>query len=794
VSRRGAGYLVAVLRQAVSFARARIPEKYILLAAYTSNASVVAAQAVLRYAADPLVSALEVVVALQLLLPVVFLEAVPLLHYMIGLAVLGVGSAAGLVEPHIAYYYTATAAVSASVVKLEPVLIRHPAVEVVTVKARRFLRRVAVPRTREEAVVSLKLSAVHIAALAASLLAYVLLSYPPAVLAATYSGAAFLFFFLGVGAERQGGTPARPSPARPELVVLFVNRYPWLFRVVDRYKNEIHWLAERAGALVFEFKYAAKYVTIAMWIAMVAPAVAIIASAFSPIAALIAGPGALGLAYLVYRVPVISLRSAANARKNEVERELPFFLAYATVLTSAGYRFYDLMKDLASMDRENVLLKRFWREAKFFVSLVDARNMNQTAALEHYADTHPSREYRAFLRGYVHVLIQGGSLANYMEQKLSEALNELKKKMENYVNQITTLTEIAITILVMPMLPMLIGFIISPDIVGTMIYAQAFAFVPAVFALFYAVASAMQPPYSDKYVFRYIPSVLGGVLALFPAVFFVKDLVAGACVVGGGIALGYYIEYLWNRRVFSEIERTLPQLLRDLAELRAMMPIQEAIIRMSKMDYPKHVSRILKRMVQYIYQMRMISEQPFHSRSWFWRFTQFILGKIEKAGGGSAYLFRQLMAFFTEYNSIMAAARASLRMYEATVYAIPAIMALVSYTTIGIFVSMSQIASGVQVPQEAMSQLAAQFPQLATLFQGVSQDVLFLNNVIIAEISLVLGILTGKVVSGTMRDTRALAIVLFMSAALILFMPSFIASLISAPQAGAAPAPPGPGG
>ena len=773
--------LRATIRQAALFLRAKVPEKIIIVGSYAANVILVALHfLVLRGVGEtlPVVQVVDFIVAIQLLLPALFLDLVPLLHYIAIVSLILAGSLGKLVPLFPIYYYTLTLDLVVTVTKLEPVLTTSPTIIKIATRIKRATKKARFPTSAEELKFSLKLGLVHIVSILASVIIYAWKLYPPAILVATYSAVAFMFFFFNIGANPLVTIPK----GKYSTALLFVLKYPFLFRLANKLKMRIHPLTEKAGVLIYELEYVSRYIAILIWYLMVLPTLILTTYVTLPVYEfVIALPIFLATPAIIYYIPVVSLTSKAKARKQGVEREYPVFLAYATALVSAGYTLYSVFKDLA-FGKGAELLDKFTKEAKFLLALVEKQGLTELKALERYAATHPSSEFRNFILGYLHQRQLGGRISVYMEQKLMEALDALKRRMEAYVNQVVTLTEIALTVLVIPTLPMIIGFIIAPDIVYGMLFAQMFVFIPAVGFLFYSVASAIQLEFKDRYRFTYIPSVIGAVVGLVVgALVAYQKLLAGIALVIGAAAIGYYAEFISQRKIFVEIEKTLPQLFRDLSELRHMMPIAEALGRMTKMGYPKNVARILRRVHALRTQGFKISEQPWHSRSWSWKFTQLLLGKIEESGGGSVELFRQMMLFFTEFNNIIASVKANLRIYEFVIYAIPAIFGVVTYSTLGIFVAMAQVseATGLEnIDVATMSQLGAQFPQLMRIFRGLDPIVLTVNDVIIFEMSFILGLLGGKITSGTLKDTRALAISMIIAAMVLMLAPQFVTSII----------------
>ncbi|MEM1695145.1 MAG: type II secretion system F family protein [Thermofilaceae archaeon] len=763
------------------FLKVRIPEKFLIAAAYTSNAILIALQYLffrhIGGESNPVIMATDIVVGAQLLLPFYVMESVPILHYIVLILFIVSGVILRLVDVFPSYYYTVAMITPIVLMKMEPVLTTSPTISKISTRVNRAIRKARLPRSREEALFNLKLSAVYIGGLAISALLYVLKGYIPSLIVAAYNVGIIAFIMLNVATNPMVKIPKE----KYSMTLLFVMRYPLLFRLVNRMKMKLHPLIERAGVWIYEVEYLSRYLATFFIYIMILPTLVTTVLVVLPAeVAFVLLPMLAVVPVFLYYGPFISMRSKASKRKQLAEKEYPIFVVYASTMISAGVNLYTVFKELAT-GKGAELLKGYTAEAKYVTALVERQGIPEATAMERYANTHPSPDVRNFILGYIHQLQLGGKITQYLEQRMVEALDLMRRRMENFVKQIVMLTEIALTVLVLPTLPTVLGFIIAPDIVYNMLFIQMFVITPLMAFMFNSVASAIMPEFRDEYRFTYIPSVVGGVVGLFIGFFMVQQkLLVGVAIVVAGIAIGYYIEYSRQRRVFAEVEKMLPQFFRDLAELRNMMPVAEALKRMSNMNYPKQFTKILKAAVSLRDQGLRFSEQPWHSRSWFWKFTQFIVGKIEEYGGGTPQIFRQLMFFFSEYGNIMYSARSNLKIYEFVIYAIPVIFGMVMYSTLGIFVAMGEVSTPLsgQEMSEVVASLGAQFPQFLRLLKGIDPTVLLICDGIIFEMSLLLGLLSGKVTSGTLKDTKALAIALIVAVLTMLFIPDFVLSFV----------------
>lgn len=754
------------------FLKARVPEKFLVIASYVSNALFIAVQYLFLREfggeSNTLVMMSSIAVAAQLAIPFYIMDFVPIIHYIVLLSLLAAGVSFGLVDAFPVYYYFVSMIVPFSLLKMEPVLTTSAVVAKVGTKVSRAFKKARVPRSREELIFNAKVSSIYVGALTISILVYVLTRFTPSIVVALYNLGVILFIMLNVSVNPSVRIPKE----KYSLTLLFVLRYPLLFRLVNKMKMKLHPLTEKAGIWIYEVEFLSKYVATFFIYVMLFPTLVVSLVVILPpgISLAVTLPLLLFPAILYY-LPFISMKNRISKRKQMTEKEYPIFVAYASTMISAGISLYNVFKDLAS-GKGSELLKGFRSEAKYITSLVEKQGVPEAAALERYAAHHPSQEVRNFILGYIHQLQLGGKISQYLEQKLSEALDITRRRMENFVRQVVMLTEIAITVLVLPLLPTILGFIMSPDLMYNMLFVQMFIVAPFLGFLFYNVASVIQPEFRDEYRFTFIPSVVCGVISLFASLFLVpQKVLAGVAIVVAGIAVGYYIEFVRQRKIYAEIERMLPQFFRDLSELRSMLPVSEAIKKMTQMNYPRNFVKILRACASLREQGLRITEQPWHSKSWFWKFTQFLVGKVEESGGGTPQIFRQLMVFFTEYNNIMYSIRSSLRIYEMVIYAIPVIFGIVVYTTIGIFSAIGTITGEIMAEGEALAGLGIQFPQFTRMLRGVDPFILTICDILLVEMSFILGLLSGKIVSGTLRDTKALTIAMIISACVVVFMP-----------------------
>lgn len=766
--------LKIIFLKSIEVFRERSPEKMFLLASYIVNTIMIALQFIMiQLGGEKHIGVLlsSIAAASQLYLPFFMMSFTPLIHVVVVAAILVAGLATRLFVSFPVYYYLVTVALPLSVIKLDPAFdaLVEPVTTRVRLKVNRALKKARLPASSTEFIVDLKLSSIYMVGIAIALAVFFYTANVLALGVLMYNALIVLSIFLHISAypEKKGHSSS--------LSLLFVMRYPFAYRIVENLKLKIYPLVERSGRLIYIVGFLSKFVTIFILYIMFVPTIALTLMILLPSTYVaLSIPILIGIAVLLYQMPFILVKSYIGARRRRTEKEYPFFVAYVTTMVTSGLNLYQALVRLAST-KGRELLRGFSEEGRYLRSLVEHQGYPEIKALEKYATLHPNDEVRNFVLGYVYQVQMGGKIALYLEQKLSEAIDITKRKLELTMRYILLLTEIAIMILVVPTMPMMLGFILSPESVFTVVVLYMTAIIPVVGLLFYNAATMVQPPYRNKYVFKYVPSMIGALVGLVLSTVFLRlDIaVATAATIAAG-AIGHYIEFLRQQRIFSDIEKALPNIFRDLAELRNLMSIPEAIRKMAGMNYPSGIKNTI---VSWARQRDLgikLSEQPLSSPSWFMKFTQFLVGEIEECGGGTPQLFRLLMNFFTEYKNIMFSLRSNLRVYEVTVWIIPLILGLIMQVAIGIFALPKQSFEGINLELLETGAGAVGLDIAKKMFGGIDPLVITLSNLMIIETSFILGLLTGKMTAGTIHNTKNLAIVMILTILVLLAAPYLI--------------------
>ena len=713
----------------------------------------------------PLVAFLDVLTALLLIIPIASAHVVSLSVYSMILAVLATAFIDDMSARFPGYYYALLVPASYATLKLEPVLVASPLARQILILVEANIKKIKPPRTRLEILTIALGSAANIVGIFVSGFLYLVYGYLPALVALIYNVSAATFFWLGIYTN-----PITYKPTKYGIPLLFVMRYPFAATLANRMADKIKIPMKRAGLIEYAVGYVAKYVMAAIIIWLLAPTIGLILYPFGKLLALVGTIITVAVGILAYYMPKIIIGSMIKARKSGVEREYPLFMAYLTAMVSSGKSMYRSMKDLIE-SKGAELFEAFRKEAQLLVTMVDVMNKPEPEAIYEIASYHPSETYRNFLFGYVNQLRLSGRLVEYMDEKLREALEIYKRRLESFKELMMVMISIVIITIVFPSIVIIMSAFLNPAGSQPILYAMIFGVIPLLILMFNSVVTALGEKTRDVIRMTYVPGVVGGTLgAVLGFMLFRSNIVLSLATIVAGISLGVYLEFERFRREYSKIEKALPDIWRDLASLRQTMPISEAVQRLAANPYPKEVRRILRKVAALRQQGELLSEQPWASGSWFWRFTQFLIGEIERAGGGTASLFNKIMMFFSDYNLIKMSFASEMKMYEGMLYMTPIIFVIIPVIIKYMAASVSGLAPSLSSITSAGAEISLP-ASVSALLSGFPSSLIMLADLMSLEITIGLGIVANKSVGGSVKYARPLLVMVLIFILSYIFAP-----------------------
>ncbi len=176
--------------------------------------------------------------------------------------------------------------------------------------------------------------------------------------------------------------------------------------------------------------------------------VTLIISFFSQVSMLIAFSRAIGLSILsgalislvVYFYPYMII----SGRNKQINNDLPFVIIHMAAVSGSGAQPISIF-NLVLNSRD---YKGLEKEIRKIVNYVNLFGYDLTTALRNVAATTPNQRFRELLTGIVATLETGGDLKDYLKGKADEALTTYKLERKKHVSQISTFSDIYISILI----------------------------------------------------------------------------------------------------------------------------------------------------------------------------------------------------------------------------------------------------------------------------------------------------------------------------------------------------------
>lgn len=141
-----------------------------------------------------------------------------------------------------------------------------------------------------------------------------------------------------------------------------------------------------------------------------------------------------------YLYPVIK----ADARKRNLEEELPFTTGYLSILAGAGVPPAQMFRSLAKMDASMVTSQ----DAKQIVRDVEFFGVDVMSAMESASKRTPSEKFRELLEGFIATMHSGGNLAKYLSERSVQFMRLQKIALQRLGDTLGVLAEFYVVMLV----------------------------------------------------------------------------------------------------------------------------------------------------------------------------------------------------------------------------------------------------------------------------------------------------------------------------------------------------------
>ncbi|RDD52370.1 hypothetical protein BA065_02085 [Nanoarchaeota archaeon NZ13-N] len=169
---------------------------------------------------------------------------------------------------------------------------------------------------------------------------------------------------------------------------------------------------------------------------------------FKTILLIIPIPIAVFFSILGFLIGIIFFRSLpsikASERKKKIDSVIYFVVTYMAALASSGTNPLTLFELLSKYKEFSEIQK----DAEEIYNLVASMGVSLPVALHYKAQYSPSRNWREVLEGIRSILIEGGSLDDFLYRKARQFAEEYKRGLIEYSNTMQVLLEVYITLVV----------------------------------------------------------------------------------------------------------------------------------------------------------------------------------------------------------------------------------------------------------------------------------------------------------------------------------------------------------
>ncbi len=186
-----------------------------------------------------------------------------------------------------------------------------------------------------------------------------------------------------------------------------------------------------------------------------------------------------------------------SSRASKIKDTLPFATMYLATLSGTGTPLPKIFENLSEVDEYGEVS----REARNISRDINTFGMDVSEALERSANRSPSEDYKELMWGINHVITTGGSLRDFLNQRAESLMNDYKRRIEEFSEQLSLLVEMYITVVVvgsiiftsMSAVMSTISQNMTPDQIVAIQIGAIFFGLPLISAMFIILVQGMAP-------------------------------------------------------------------------------------------------------------------------------------------------------------------------------------------------------------------------------------------------------------------------------------------------------------
>ena len=476
---------------------------------------------------------------------------------------------------------------------------------------------------------------------------------------------------------------------------------------------------------------------------------------------------------VIFFYPKILHNHLSNERKKKINEELPSFVIFSSVLQNVGISLYDSFQ----LFHETGLFKAMSKEALLLKRNVEYFGLSQIEGLEEMARTHKSESFKNLLLGYTTIWRSGGDLSLYLENRTEELFADLKDKYQSYSNNVGTIVELLVTLLIILPILIMVSSFVMPGSSLEQVVLLATVGIPLLAMLIGVAIVSMQP-------------------ASFNSIGLNPNLTAVLVVVG--ISIGVFTYLLFNETWLSILlaiiipsgvsavivgkqtneinksEHSLPQYLRDMTEYKKIgYDIIMATILLSKENlysstFSKKLSEVSLLLDHGISPVASVNATEF--RSYFSKISFYLLAYTAEFGGGSPKVLETVTRFIVTARQVVKEGKSSISMLAMIIFAAPIIMAFTASMLMNILGSIDPtVFSSPDISNTALKNIpgfGTDFSNLTT----ITPEFLEMTKTLIVTSSLMSAFVITKAIDFTFYNTWRVVVIGIIAMISILLM------------------------
>ena len=435
-----------------------------------------------------------------------------------------------------------------------------------------------------------------------------------------------------------------------------------------------------------------------------------------------------------------------TAKAKKIEKELPYFMTFVTLLATSGFGPYTIFQKL----KDITLLPESRNESEKILKRIDLLGLDPLTAMTKVKEKSHAKEFAEFLGGYVSAIQGGGDIVSYLSSKMKSAFERYAEIEKQSIEKVQTIIETYMTMQVVVLAVYIIMNSMSnpasTDLTqsGTGLSDLFVAFPPLISLLFLFIAKSIHKSKIKEIEMKKIimigaPAVGASFLIILLGIIPKFDPI----ILGAALIVASIWPMLKFRKIYKlnlDATSASPSILRDIAETRkAGIGPEKCVIKACKRkdfgSFNDISSTIASRLewgnsLSDIYKQLKTEVENFHVLVNFK-----ILFEIISAGGGNVHTLESLAETAEKMYNVE---KQKLDMLKPYVMIGFMMVGLTSFITLLVIDSMSSINIDTAVEEEAIKAIQ----------QKRDSDIRVFSYAILLQ-SWLAGLFIGKITTGS---------------------------------------------